>query len=132
VEKAIHHDDWVKNSILALGVVGGVAGAATGNLAAGENLLMQSASNYQTLDALQNSEMDKYRNKVFATKSVDSKAAYGGLIVARSDDSGHGYSFQAAKASSDIQLIVEADGETDTLSFNCQGLPLKVAASSTR
>jgi hypothetical protein len=131
VKKVIHHDDWVKNSMLAVGIVGAVAGAAVGNFAGASSLLAQTGANYATLDAQQNAEFEKYRNKVLAKKSVQPKETYGGLVIATRDEGGKDYVFQASNVSSDIELEVDVDGETDILSFNCRGAvptPLPAAA----
>jgi hypothetical protein len=132
VKKVIHHDDWVKNSMLTIGIVGAVAGAAVGNYAGASSLLAQAGTNYATLDAQQNAEFEKYRNKVLAKKSVQPKETYGGLVIATRDQAGKDYVFQASNISSDIELQVDVDGETDTLSFNCRGvLPTPLPAAVT-
>jgi hypothetical protein len=141
VNKVIHHDDWVKNSMLAVGIVGAIAGAAVGNFAGASSLLAQAGTNYATLDAQQNAEFEKYRNKVLAKKAIQPKETYGGLVIAKRDQAGKDYVFQASNVSSDIELQVDVDGETDTLSFNCRGamptplpaaLPPTTASTGTR
>jgi hypothetical protein len=131
VEKQIHHDDWVKNSILVVGIIGGIAGAAAGDYAGASNLLMQTGADYSTLDAEQNSEFEKYRNKVFALKSVNPKDTYGGLVIAMVDQAGKGYAFDAANVSADIDLTVSVDGDTDHLLFNCSGEPPAAPTNTT-
>jgi hypothetical protein len=134
VEKDIHHDDWFKNSMMVVGVVGAIAGAAAGDYAGASTLLAQTGSNYGALDAQQNAEFEKYRNKVLASTSVAPKATYGGLVVAKRDEAGKDYTFEKSLVSADIELIVDVDGQTDTLSFNCRGgtLPLPKTADTFR
>ena len=133
IEKEIHSGDWFKNSMLAVGIVGAIAGVATGNLAGAESLLGQAGANYESVSAQQDADFAKYRNKVFAATTIQPKAIYGGLVVAQRDQSGKDYSFDAANASADINLQVNIDGETDTLSFTCNGVappPSPVTASA--
>jgi hypothetical protein len=123
VEKEIHSDDWFKNSMLVLGAAGAIAGVAGGDLAGAQGLLLKTATDYQLVDSDQNAEMEKYRNKVLKTGTVDPHSVYGGLIVARADTDGKSYSFNSANKMDSIDLIVKVDGEEQTLSFNCAGTP---------
>lgn len=123
VEKDIHSGDWLKNSLLFIGTAGAIAGAAGGDLSGAQSLLIQTATDYSTLDNEQNAELEKYRNKVLKAGTIAPHTVYGGLIVARTDTDGKAYTFNSDSKFSSIDLVLQVDGEEQTLSFNCGGTP---------